>query len=183
MNNNENTTETVAKPKNTRHLNIIIVVLSILCVFMVGKMFFFETILVQHTSMFPTIAHGDTVTLLKSHNIDRFDIIVFQDVEDADKKLIKRVIGLGGDTIEIDENGVLHITYTENGEVFNKSYPENYINSTNISIPPTTIPENTIYVLGDNRLVSRDSSEFGPVQISAVLGKIVGLDKQSAITK
>ena len=177
---NDNYDETITESKKTsgsnKHLNIIIIVLSVLCVLMLGKILLFENILVQHTSMFPTIAHGDTVTLLKSHNIDRFDIIVFDDVEDSQKKLIKRVIGIGGDTLEIDENGILHISYYDNGNLVEEIFTEDYINSSNIELPPVTVPSGMIYVLGDNRLVSRDSSEFGAIPDSIVLGKIIGLE-------
>lgn len=100
----------------------------------------------------------------------RGDIVVFDaPVNGADKPYIKRVIGLPGETVEARNNHVFI-----NGQQLDESYLEGeltWCGSEGGSCPPVTVPEGSVFVLGDNRDNSQDSFEFGPVEIDNIIGK------------
>ncbi|MCP3760989.1 signal peptidase I [Domibacillus sp. A3M-37] len=143
-----------------------------------ARYFFFTGVVVHGESMAPTFADADKVIMTKTTEIERFDQIVF-DAPDTDEKYIKRVIGVPGDSIEV-KNDVLYV----NGE---KS-EEPYLNGNRASLLPGeklmgdfTLAENTgydavpdgyLFVLGDNRLVSKDSRSFGLIHEDSVIGEV-----------
>ena len=85
------------------------------------------------------------------------------------KSYIKRVIGLAGDHIEINENG----TVNRNGEVLSESYLKDGTTSRNGAYINIIVPENTIFAMGDNRLQSMDSRYFGAIPISKIDGYVL----------
>ncbi|PYZ96450.1 signal peptidase I [Alteribacter lacisalsi] len=92
---------------------------------------------------------------------------IFDDTkEETNHKWIKRVIGEPGDRIEIS-NGIVY----RNGE----KQDEDYINENGIQadFPEVTVPEDALFVMGDNRNGSMDSRNVGPVPIDNVIGKVV----------
>ena len=124
-------------------------------------------------SMNSTLIDGDVLILSKANyrffDIKRGDIISL-DYEDT-KYLIKRVIGLPGDTIEIKDN-ILYI----NGEVYEENYLDKGLEYPDFSLSDLgydTIPEDMYLVLGDNRENSLDSREIGLISKDSVNGKIV----------
>lgn len=96
------------------------------------------------------------------HAPRRGDVVVLRVSEQSDL-LIKRVIGLPGDTVEIREGHVF-----VNGELLNEPY---LVDLTGGSYPPTYIPPLHVFVLGDNRGFSNDSRSFGMIPIDNILGK------------
>ena len=125
------------------------------------------------SSMKSTLIDGDVLILSKANyrffDIERGDIISL-DYEDT-KYLIKRVIGLPGDTIEIKDN-TLYI----NGEVYEENYLDEGLIYDDFSLKDLgydVIPEDMYFVLGDNRENSLDSREIGLVSKENVNGKIV----------
>lgn len=143
------------------------------------RYFFFAPIVVDGYSMMPTLHDQDRMIVNKfSYQLgkpDRFDIIVFKAPEGKD--YIKRVIGLPGDTVEY-KNDTLYI----NGEKYEEPYLENYkegivggtlTNSFTLEdvIDQKTVPEGHVFVLGDNRRVSKDSRHIGPVSFDMILGE------------
>ncbi len=161
--------------KKERLLNIAIAVLSALLVLVVVYSLFFDTVRVLQTSMLPTIESGSYVFIRKTHDVKRGDIVVFKDDSIEKNMLIKRVVAIGGDTISIAEDGILRIKYIdEKGEEALIEYDEPYIkDGENIIIPETYIPIGYVYLLGDNRIVSLDSSEFGAVLQNKIIGKML----------
>lgn len=138
------------------------------------RYFVFTPIVVDGQSMMPTLNSGDRMIVNKLGEIERFDIIVFHTPEN--KNYIKRVIGLPGDKIEyIDDE--LYI----NGKHFEEPYLEKYKQKENHPFTETftleektgleTVPEGELFVLGDNRLKSKDSRAIGTIKISDVIGK------------
>lgn len=146
---------------------------------------FISTTTVYNTSMFPTLIEGDRLVLLRTKTVDRGDIVSFEsdltlsqrDIaslnliqrmmvnEDTKKNLIKRVIAVPGDTIEI-ESGVVRV----NDEILD----EPYINTvTNHDVKKTTVPEGEYFMMGDNRYVSLDSRQIGPVESDRIIGKVL----------
>lgn len=132
---------------------------------------------VNKTSMLPTLQNGNILIIEKiSHKLNRIkpgDIVTINDVYVGGKKeiIIKRVIALGGDTVEIKEGKVF---------VNGKELYEPYING-NETLPGKPeysnmkVPEGCIYVLGDNRLPNQslDSRMLGPISMKKIRGKAI----------
>lgn len=137
---------------------------------------FVRPTLVKGYSMYPTISEYDYLIINRmpyiTHEPEYGDIIVFKTnqltVDGEEKDLIKRVIGLPGDTIEIKDGIVFR-----NGE----SLEEPYINDgyTPGEIESIIIEEGKIFVMGDNRANSLDSRDerVGEVPMSSIRGKVI----------
>jgi signal peptidase I len=118
---------------------------------------------------------GDIIIFYKSRDIGSFTeeflrsvsyILPFTRPKDDNKdRLVKRVIGTSGDIIDIKDGYVY-----KNGERLEEPYAKGDTNATYIEFP-VTVGENQLFVLGDNREHSRDSREFGLIDISHVEGK------------
>jgi signal peptidase I len=123
---------------------------------------------VDGSSMEPTLHSGAFVLVNKlSYRLgqpDYGDIIVFYYPRDPGQEYIKRVIGLPGDQLEVI-NGNVYV----NGWLLD----EPYIASTPIYPGSWTVPEDSLFVFGDNRNNSSDSHTWGPLPISYVVGKAV----------
>ena len=129
--------------------------------------FVFRTVGVDGTSMVPTLRSEDRLILTHMfYRPERGDIVVISRAEEGKTPLIKRVIAVEGDTVEITQNKEVIL----NGKVLDEPY-------LNVSTPPkgcigaVTVPKGHIFVLGDNRAVSWDSRDIGPVPVSLVMGK------------
>jgi signal peptidase I len=98
------------------------------------------------------------------HGPQRFDIVVLRLPSQGEELLIKRVIGLPGETVEI-KNGHVYINGQQLDEPFTaeETRPGRYAK--------VTVPPLHVYVLGDNRSRSNDSRSFGPVPIENIVGR------------
>jgi signal peptidase I len=133
------------------------------------------TLIFEH-SMENTLHPQDYVFLAKQAytfgEIERGDIVVFKselmDEHGTNKNLIKRVIGLPGDTLEIRDGSVFR-----NGEQLVEPYTKDGVTTTVMA--PITIPADEYFVMGDNREVSLDSrrAEVGNVPREDVVGKVI----------
>jgi signal peptidase I len=119
-------------------------------------------------SMIPTLKDGEFVLVSKVNyrfgNVERGDIIVFHFPMDPNQELIKRVIGLPGDTISVQNKQV-----SVNGQVLN----EPYIAAAPAYSGQWTVPDGQLFVLGDNRNDSSDSHSWGFLPFDKVVGKAV----------
>lgn len=155
---------------------MIYAMLGTLGVLLLCKQYLFAPMMVKGKSMEPTYHTGDFVIINKVAKIHRFDQIVFKS-KSGDKYIIKRVIGLPGDSVEMKDD-VLYI----NG----KPYEEPYVNrnaanpmmkriTQDFTLQSLTgqdkVPEGHLFVLGDNRLNSKDSRHYGFVPIDSVKGQ------------
>ena len=148
------------------------IVVGALAVALLVKTFFIQAFFIPSLSMFPTLDEGDRVLVnklsYKMHDVNRGDMIVFDRPEgspDSDiKDLIKRVIGLPGETIEA-RDGVVYI----DGVRLDEPYLEDGVRTDNL--PPTEVPAGHIFVMGDNRTGSSDSRVFGPVDEDTIDGR------------
>lgn len=119
-------------------------------------------------SMNPTLSDGDIVVSIKSVDLKSGDLVAFYI---GNKLLIKRVIALPGDIVEIDESGLV----TLNGEKFTEDYIVTPSQGTcNIEFP-FTVPESSWFVMGDNRESSIDSrnTAVGCVYEEQIVGKVI----------
>lgn len=121
------------------------------------QFFFFKTYFVPSASMETTLMTDDKIwaTALINYTPERGDIVVFKDDkkwfnQEGDQYLVKRIIGLPGDTVECcSPDGRIII----NGV----PYSEPYVVGENEPFDPQTVPEGHVFVLGDNRMYSADS--------------------------
>ena len=97
------------------------------------------------------------------HGPRRGEVIIFEFPRDLERDFVKRVVGLPGDTVEIQRGQVI-----VNGIPLNEPYITQRGNG---SHPKTTVPEGSYFVLGDNRRASNDSRDWGPVSESRIIGR------------
>lgn len=127
-----------------------------------------KPIIVKGSSMYPTLEDSDYLLVSRqAYNIgepDRGDIVVFPHVEgNGDEVLyIKRVIGVPGDHVEIEDGEVYINGVMQEEEYINGDYTEGDVDC--------KVPQGEIYVLGDNRGNSSDSRFFGTVEADEVVG-------------
>ena len=137
---------------------IIIVVVVVLI-----RTFIITPVRVDGDSMKNTLKNGDILLLYKLSCINRFDIIVLDEEKD-NEKIIKRVIGMPGETVAI-KKGKIYI----NDKVIDDEYAYGETSDYN----KVTLRDNEYFILGDNRLISKDSRYFGPIKENEIKGKIV----------
>ena len=136
-------------------------------------LFLFQPLQVEGTSMMPSLEDQDRIFINKFiyrlgiGEVERGDTVVFWFPGDTDKSYIKRIIGLPGDVVSIQEGAV-----TVNGIPLEEKYvPEQYRDGR--SSPPLEVPPDNYYVLGDHRNSSNDSRNWGPLPRSYIYGKAV----------
>lgn len=143
--------------------------------FIVVYLFVLQPNQIKGASMEPTFFNGNYIFTSKItyrvRNPVRGDVVVFHSPKNPDIEYIKRVIGIPGDTILIQNQEVF-----VNGERIN----EPYIAAATTLMPgnfaqegvPMQIPENYYWVMGDNRPRSSDSREFGPIPVTSIVGQV-----------
>lgn len=142
---------------------------------LIAEAFFIQAFWIPSPSMTPTLEVGDRVLVnklsYKLHDVGRGDVVVFErppaastggDEEIHD--LIKRVIAIGGDTIEA-RGGHVYV----NGEAIDEPYLDEPGSTDNL--PLQTVPDDQVFVMGDNRRNSEDSRRFGPVPEDRIVGR------------
>ena len=156
---------------------MLVIILAITCALLV-KHYVISTFIVDGISMYPTLdgvggevddgnrTNGDVMYLNKVAKINRGDIVVFTPETDifSEKALVKRVIAVAGDHLQIIDNFVYL-----NGELLDESYiKEPMRDNDNLDI---VIEDGYIFCMGDNRNNSTDSRVFGAVPLDVVVGK------------
>lgn len=130
---------------------------------------------VNGPSMNDTLQDGDNLWISKIsyrlHDPERFDIVVFPFREEEDVYYIKRIIGLPGETVRIDEEGNIYI----NGTVLEENYGKEVIEPEMIgrAYEDIQLGEDEYFVMGDNRNDSKDSrfEEVGNIKRDELEGK------------
>ena len=147
---------------------LIVLVLTFLVVTYVG-----QRTKVIGSSMSPTLSDGDNLIVDKIsyrfHDPERFDIVVFPFQYSEKTYYIKRIIGLPGETVYIDENGTIYI----DGEVLEEDYGKEVIQDPGRAYEPITLGADEYFVLGDNRNNSSDSRDpaVGNIRREDLIGK------------
>lgn len=149
--------------------------LLVFIVFLVIYIFLFRPFQVSGNSMYPTFHDKEyiltNIITLKLGDPQRGDVIVFKAPNDPEKDYIKRVIGVPGDTISVN-NGSVYV----NGALLDqsaylppptKTYGGSFLKE-NITV---VVPQKSYFVMGDNRFGSSDSREWGFVPLKSIIGK------------
>ncbi|MGI6193684.1 MAG: signal peptidase I [Christensenellales bacterium] len=133
------------------------------------RAYVFQNTRVEGDSMYPNFFTDEQVFVEKLtflvNEPKRGEVIICR-YSDFSKPVIKRVIGLPGETVEIRSGK----TYINGEELDESAYWNDYIYG---DMDPVTVPENTVFVMGDNRNVSLDSRMEGPVPYYRIIGRAV----------
>lgn len=132
------------------------------------SMLFLPVLRVTGTSMTPTLAKDELVVCKRRGDFKQGDIVAFYY---NNKILLKRVIAVSGDTVDIKDDGTVYV----NGKKLDEPYvKDKAFGECNISLP-YQVPDQRIFVMGDHRSTSIDSrsTAIGCVSEEAVVGKVV----------
>lgn len=160
------------KPSGLRNVaEWVVIAGGALLVAFIIKTFLLQAFYIPSLSMAPTLKVNDRVLVNKLsydlHDVHRGDLVVFESPPNEGsqtKDLIKRVIGLPGETVESRDGQILI-----NGQVLEEPYLGPDVNTG--PLEKTTVPAEHLWVMGDNRPNSRDSRFFGPIPESLVIGR------------
>ena len=172
--------------------------LLFLTVFLLSRWFIWFPVTVDGHSMDPTLANKEKLIVIKTADINRFDMVVANEVENgAKKQIVKRVIGLPGDTITY-KNDKLFVNGKETKEAYLADYQQRYqkdklqktyaynsyfqslaqasnaftqdtSGNTNFTVK---VPQGHYYLLGDDRIVSKDSRSVGTFRKETIVGEV-----------
>jgi signal peptidase I len=166
----------------------VVILMAVLLCTVLLRTYVVQSFYIPSPSMVPTLQVGDRIMVNKLsydfHGVHRGDIVVFKrpPLEDQDfPDLVKRVIGLPGETIST-QNGHVYI----NGRLLNEPWlppgPSSYTGALPddahavFNMPgPVKIPAGHYFVMGDNRTDSEDSRYFGPIAQSLIVGRAVAV--------
>ena len=143
-----------------------------LVVALVIRAFFLAAFYIPSESMVPTLEKGDRVLVnklsYKLHDVHRGDVVVFErppnEPDNGIKDLIKRVVALPGETVEVRDCKVLI-----NGNPLDEPYVKEW--SRTCTAAPKVVGNNEVFVMGDNRDDSQDSRFFGPISQNLIVGR------------
>lgn len=130
----------------------------IIIVVILFRTFIATPVKVDGQSMYPTLKGNEIMILNKLAKLDRFDVVV---VKADNSDIIKRVIGLPNETVEIIE-GKIYI----NGKVLEETFGQGETGD----YPKVKLKKDEYFVLGDNREISRDSRSLGPIKADSIKG-------------
>lgn len=148
-------------------------ILFVLCAVYLVIHFVGQRTQVQGSSMEPKLSNEDNLIVDKIsyrfHDPERFDIVVFPFRYEENTFYIKRVIGLPGETIRIDEKGNILI----NGEILEESYGKEVIQSPGRAYEEIVLADDEYFLMGDNRNNSTDSRDpsVGNVRRDEIVGR------------
>ena len=151
---------------------IVIAVAVALCL----RTFVFANVVVPTGSMLNTIQEGDRIIASRlayvNNDPERYDIILFKFPDDESQIYVKRVIGLPGETVQI-VNGVVYVTKTDGKTI---QLDDSFVTTGTPygDFGPYVVPENSYFMLGDNRNNSKDSRYWQHtfVNKSKIIGKV-----------
>lgn len=182
--------EKVIKKKSAVRENIEAIIIAVLLALFI-RTFVVQAFKIPSGSMMDTLLVGDHIlvskftygvklpftdgyTMIPFKEPVKGDIVVFKYPEDPDKDFIKRVVAVGGDTVEIKDKKLYVNDVLQDKEPYAVYKDPSVIPgtfTTRDNMPLTKVPENSLFVMGDNRDNSHDSRFWGFVDLKAVKGK------------
>ena len=169
MNQSTAVSEPVAEPAKRKSWlrEFLEALIPALIIVLVVNAFIAQATRVEGDSMVPNLHNNERLIIEKIsyylHEPLRGDIVVIKPPRKGTEPLIKRVIGLPGDTVAVHD-GQVYI----NDQKLEEPY---LVERTNGSMNEQLIPEGYIFVMGDNRNASNDSRAFGPVPLQDIIGR------------
>ena len=145
-----------SSPENTGHkrqrsyLLLLVICIGLLYLLVYQEMRFFR---VPSSSMAPTLKPQDFIVTFSSQQYHRGDIVVLNDPEEENGYIVKRIVAIGGDRVEVDRGALVL-----NGSYVSEPYLMETINYKMTGNDAVDVPEGAVFVLGDNRNQSLDSS-------------------------
>ena len=169
---NQNKESYIKKYSSTAWEFLKVVIIALIIVLPI-RYFIFQPFIVKGESMVPNFQQGDYLIVdevsYKIHQPERGDVVVLKYPLDTRQRFIKRIIGLPGETIDI-QAGIIRIAKDGNNIILDeKKYLPNITTTGSIHV---VLGENTYYVLGDNRQFSSDSRIWGVLPKEDIVGKV-----------
>lgn len=149
--------------RSTVYVLIIIVAISSICATL-----FMPVIEITDSSMKPLLNDGDIVLTVKDNKFKTGDIVAFYH---GNKILIKRVIGVESDFVNIDKDGIVYV----NGKILKENYVKELKKGDSDIKYPVQVSDGSIFVLSDDRDVLTDSRTInvGQIKTSDIIGKVI----------
>lgn len=157
-------------------INIIFSVIIAVLIFLALREYVLQPFQVEGSSMETELINQDQMVMFRNTSIERFDVVVFPDPRGSGSSYVKRIIGLPGDELYVQDD-VLYLNNQPLDEPYleplksNSVYPFTRDFSLWDTLGITEIPAGYYFVLGDNRPYSGDSRQFGLVPIDSVQGE------------
>jgi len=158
--------EPLSRRRRRRDLSVVVAVVGVT---LAVRTFVLTPVGVEGSSMVPTVQDGDVVlvarTATRTEALRRGDLVVFHDPDGG--LSVKRVLGLPGERVAMLD---ARLTIDE------QPLDEPYVDLSRIDgtyLGQVVVPDDSVFVLGDNRSRSTDSREYGPVRESALLGRVL----------
>jgi signal peptidase I len=155
--------------RNRNRISLLVkVLLSIILILALARIFILQPYIIPSPSMEPTLVPGDRILVnrlaYRFWAPNRGDIVVFSYPPDPKRTLVKRIIALEGETVELHDNQVF---------INGQNLKESYLKAGDYPpYGPETIPRDKVLVLGDNRRQSGDSRDWGLLPKSDLIGKV-----------
>ena len=159
-----------------RFLTILAVLLLILFLFL--TLMGFRKATVYGTSMEPTLREGETVWVdritYRFRKPERMDVIIFHHDGNRGRYYIKRIMGLPGETVQIKDGKIF-----ADGKVIEENPERERIEDARMAEAPLLVPEDSYFVLGDNRNQSTDSRDFniGMIPKDEIIGRVMAAEQ------
>lgn len=149
--------------RSSVYVLIIILAFSVIITFIL-----MPVIEITDSSMNPLLNDNDIVLTFKTNKLKRGDIIAFYH---GNKILVKRVIGVSGDWVNIEQDGLVYI----NGEKIEENYVKEFIKGDASDEYPIQVGEKSVFVLSDERDILTDSrnEEIGQIKYADIIGKVI----------
>jgi len=134
------------------------------------RLLIFQPFYIPSRSMVPALKPGDRIIVSKFDywfkQPHRGEVIVFKYPVNPDTDFVKRIIGLGGDTLAIRDNNLY---------IDGKKLEEPYLSQNLVmqDFGPVTVPKGTLFMMGDNRNDSKDSRFWGPLDKDLIIGRAI----------
>ncbi len=167
---------TVKKSMGREILEWIACIVAAVVITLILRNFVFTLVRVDGSSMDPTLASGERLVMIRlGYTPTKGDIVVVDPDNGSEAPYIKRIIGMPGDVLQFETAPTGEVTLFINGKVQEETYISSDFYPGNIGRGTYTVPENHVFVMGDNRPNSKDSRDMsvGFIPFENIMGEAV----------